>query len=114
VQAIDILGDQRKSGEHFLKRSQRVVAWIGRHFADKFAAPVVPFPDDFGIGHERIHAGQVFGSEFGPQPFISSECRDSGFGGNPRPGQGGYDRTSSHDFGYSIKHDRQDTVRRAD
>lgn len=87
METIDILRDERELLENRLAHRQRPVTVVGLYSGHQLTAPVVPLPDDFGIGQESVHTGKIFGAKLGPQPFIAAKCGNPRFSRDTRPGQ---------------------------
>jgi hypothetical protein len=66
MQTIDILGDQAKIREAFLKLGHRQMARVRLDPGNHFTPPAVPFPNTRRMISEGLGSCQVFDAEFVP------------------------------------------------
>jgi hypothetical protein len=90
VQAIDILGDERKVIKDTAPVSKDIVGAIGLTGGNLLTAPVVPLPDQHRVTRKRIRCRELFGSIRSPQALLTSKRWDSAGSGDACPRQYGY------------------------
>jgi len=88
--AVHVLGDD----DHvrlLLQIHQGVMGGVGRAVGDQPAAPVVPAPDQLGVGMEGPGGGQLLGPVVAPQGVLAAaEGGDAAGGGDAGAAQDGY------------------------
>jgi hypothetical protein len=85
--AVHVLGDDHQIAQ-LLQISQGLVGGVGARFRDETPPPVVPAPDQFGIGHEGLQGGQFLGPVLAPQAvFTAAEGGDAAGGRDAGAGQ---------------------------
>ena len=89
VEAVDILRDEGEFGSLLLEAGERAMTWIGLGGGDALAAPVVPFPGEFGIAREGFRSSELLGPVVVPQAARAAESGDAALGGNAGAGENG-------------------------
>ncbi len=73
-----------------LQIHQGLMSGVGFGPGNELAAPVVPFPDQLGVGVKSPGGGQLFGAVLAPEGiFSAAKCGNPAGGGNTCSGQYG-------------------------
>jgi len=84
--AVHVLGDDRDRGGVF-ELGQGAMGGVGLGGGNEAAPPVVPAPDQFGIGGERLGRGQFLGAVTAPEAVVlAAEGRDAAGGAHTGAG----------------------------